>query len=233
MSLPKVDVPTYELKLPSTGEKIKYRPFLTKEEKVFLMALESEDTKQMIRSISDVINACTFGKVDVNSLANFDIEYIFLKLREVSVGEIVEVQILGSDEETYIPIEVDLRKIEINRNENHKKEIMLDDEVGVVMRYPTYDLVEKSQEFTSGVEMSEYIMKQSIEKIFDNNNVYEVKDFTEEEVDEFFEGLSRSHKAKIQEFFETMPKIKLAVTYNDVDGEVKEKVLEDLEAFFT
>lgn len=234
MALPKVKTPTYKTKLPSNNHTVEYRPFLSGEEKIFLMALESEDNDQMIRAVRDVLHACTFEKIEPFDLPSFDVEYLFLKLREVSVGETIEMNILSKNEKDYVPVEIDLRNMNIEKSDEHEKQIQLDETVGVEMDYPTFAMVQETKDIESEVEKSEYIMKSCISKIYDSESVYDKNSFTDEELDEWLDSLGSKHRQKIKKFFDTMPTLKLEVEYYDPHTEKDEKVVfEDLEAFFT
>jgi hypothetical protein len=237
MPLPKLSVPEYELELPSTGEKVKYRPFLVREEKILFMAMESQDEKEMVSSVKNIIKNCTNLKRKVEELATFEIEYLFLKIRAKSVGETSTFMITCPDDgETQVEVKVDLDDVELEMNDNHSRKILLDDNVGVLMRYPSLDTFVKlnltNEEEPSMDNMFE-LAASSIDQIFDGEEVWECKSTPKKEIMEFLESMNSEQFQKIQSFFETMPKLKkvLAVK-NPKTGVESEVVLEGLAAFF-
>jgi NAD-dependent dihydropyrimidine dehydrogenase PreA subunit len=207
MGLPTLATPKYELTIPSTGQKIEYRPFLVKEEKVLLLANETKDEREQIRAMKQVIENCTFSKVDIDSLASFDIEYLFLKLRSKSVGETIEVGIKCSSCAESCPTTVNINDVEVKFDPKFTNRIKLSETVGVLMRYPNYeDMINLSQIQKS--ENSEDVMAfiaGCIDKIYDDKQVYNTSDFTKEEVVKFMDELSQVGLKKIMAFFENMP----------------------------
>lgn len=207
MGLPTLATPKYELTVPSTGQKIEYRPFLVKEEKVLLLANETKDEREQIRAMKQVIENCTFNKVDVDALASFDIEYLFVKLRSKSVGENVEVGIKCSGCGESCPTTVSINDVEVKFDPKFTNRIKLSESVGVVMRYPNYeDMIKLSQIQKS--ENSDEIMAfiaGCIDKIYDEKQTYNTSDFTKEEVLKFMDELSQVGLKKIMAFFENMP----------------------------
>ena len=233
MALPKLATPTYELEIPSSKDKLTYRPFLVKEEKILLLANESEEESETINAIKQIINNCTFEKLNVDSLALFDLEYIFLRIRAKSVGEIVSLKLLCSDDnETYADISLDLEEVNVDFPVNHTNKIELTDTVGILMRYPKFSLVKLS---TDGSE-TEYIfkmIKECIDQIYDGDMIHERTDFNEQELDEFLESLSSEHFKLLQEFFETMPKLKHEVKFKNPKTKKQNKMtLEGMQSFF-
>jgi len=239
MPLPKINTPTYELTLPSTGKKIKYRPFLVREEKILIMALETEDTKQITNAVVEIINGCILTKgVDVSNLATFDIEYIFLNVRSKSVGESVEVNVICPDDnKTSVQVEIDIDSIKIQKTKGHKNIIKLDDQYSMKLKYPSLNEFidtnfESSEE--SDVNKSLNMITSCIEMIYDKEESWDASDSTKQELEEFIEQLNSKQFKTIEKFFETMPKLshKLKVTNPTTEVE-SEVVLEGLASFFT
>ncbi len=238
MPLPKIATPTYELELPSTGETIQYRPFLVKEEKLLVIALESEDTKQITTAIKTVIKNCILTKgVKVEELPTFDIEYLFLNIRGKSVGEEIEVNIIcPDDEETQVTVKIDLDSIKVQKNEEHSNKIKLDDSIMMEMKYPSLDqFIKNNFDFDdkSAMDQSFELIASCIGKIFTEDEVWSSSDVTKKELTEFLESMNSSQFKDIESFFETMPKLshKLKVK-NPKTGVESEVVLEGLASFF-
>ena len=210
MALPKLNTPTYELEVPSTDEKIKYRPFLVKEEKILLMAMESKDNAQIINAVKDIVKSCTFDKVDVSTMPMFDMEYIFLNIRAKSVGEISKLKILcPDDKKTYASVELDLTKVEVQVGDDHTNKIELTDNMGMIMTYPTIDsFLESGIEKIDANNMLD-VIGSCVLQIYENNGekVYQAKDQTKKELTEFIESMNSSQFRKVQSFFDTMPKL--------------------------
>tara|TARA_Y100001938_G_scaffold119165_1_gene164973 strand:+ start:721 stop:1440 length:720 start_codon:yes stop_codon:yes gene_type:complete len=239
MPLPKINTPTYELTLPSTGKKIKYRPFLVREEKILIMALETEDTEQITNAVVDIISGCILTKgVDVTKLATFDIEYLFLNVRSKSVGESVEVNVICPDDnKTSVQVEIDIDSIKIQKTKGHKNIIKLDDQYSMKLKYPSLNEFidtnfESSEE--SDVNKSLNMITNCIEMIYDKEESWNASDSTKQELEEFIEQLNSKQFKTIEKFFETMPKLshKLKVTNPTTEVE-SEVVLEGLASFFT
>ena len=208
MALPTIAVPKYQLKIPSSGKEISYRPFLVKEEKILLIAMESEKEEEMTKAISDIINNCVYEDLDVKNMPMFDIEYIFLQLRAKSKGEIVDLSFECGKCKKPISIQVDLSKIEITRTEGHDIKIPLSDDVGVIMKYPSMDIQKVISKENSDVENVFTTISFCIESIWDKETVYASKDHTREELNEFMESLPDDSFKKIQNFFDTVPVLK-------------------------
>ena len=210
MALPKLNTPTYELEVPSTDEKIKYRPFLVKEEKILLMAMESKDNAQIINAVKDIVKSCTFDKVDVSTMPMFDMEYIFLNIRAKSVGEISKLKILcPDDKKTYASVDLDLTKVEVQVGDDHTNKIELTDNMGMIMTYPTIDsFLESGIEKIDANNMLD-VIGSCVLQIYENNGekVYQAKDQTKKELTEFIESMNSSQFRKVQSFFDTMPKL--------------------------
>lgn len=238
MGLPTLATPKYELKIPSTGEVIEYRPFLVKEEKILLMANESKNDREQIRAMKQIIENCTFGKVNLDTLASFDIEYLFLKLRSKSVGETVEIGLRCDKCENSCPVKINLDDIEVKFNSKMTNRIKLTDTVGVLMRYPNYDDMiklsdlQKEQSETNSKGMIEFVAG-CIEKIYDDKQVYNTSDFSLKEVVEFMDQLSQVGLRKIMEFFEHMPSLEKQVnTKCEKCGKETEVLLKGTQSFF-
>ena len=234
MALPVLNNPNYEMELPSTGEKIEYRPFLVKEQKILMMAMESKDTSAQSKAIVDIIKNCTFGKIDdkVEGLPTFDIEYMFLQLRQKSVGETVDITITCPDDETTkVPVTVNLEDINVVKTEGHDKVIMITDKIGMTMKYPTmkqimgYDMNKlDSMEGTFG------IIQDCLENVFDEDQVYD--EMSKKELSEFIEQMTTDQFQKVTAFFTTMPKLKHTVKVtNPNTGVENEIVLEGMQSF--
>ena len=210
MALPKLNTPTYELEVPSTDEKIKYRPFLVKEEKILLMAMESKDNAQIINAVKDIVKSCTFDKVDVSTMPMFDMEYIFLNIRAKSVGEVSNLKILcPDDKKTYANVELDLTKVEVQVGDDHTNKIELTDDMGLIMTYPTIDsFLDSGIETITANNMLD-IIGSCVLQIYEKNGekVYQGKDQTKKELTEFIEQMNSGQFRKVQSFFDTMPKL--------------------------
>jgi len=238
MPLPKIATPTYELELPSTGETVKYRPFLVKEEKLLVIALESEDTKQITNAIKTVIKNCIETKgIKVESLPTFDIEYLFLNIRGKSVGEELEVNIICPDDgETSVPIKINVDDIQVQRNDEHTNKIKLDDSLMMQMKYPSLDQFIKSNfDFSNdnAMEQSFELVASCVDKIFNEEEAWSASDVTKKELMEFLDQMNTTQFKQIEKFFETMPKLSHTVKVKNPKTEVEsEVVLEGLSSFF-
>ena len=238
MPLPKIATPTYELELPSTGQSVKYRPFLVKEEKLLVLALESEDTKQITTAIKTVLKSCVQTKgIKVETLPTFDIEFLFLHIRGKSVGEELELRIIcPDDKETEVPLTLDIDEIKVVKNEEHNKQIKLDDNLMMELKYPSLDeFIKNNFDFKEGnqMEQSFELIGTCIDKIYNEEEVWATADCTKKEVKEFLESMNSSQFKDIEKFFETMPKLshthKVTNPKTKVESEV---VLEGLASFF-
>jgi len=210
MALPQVALPTYELEVPSTGKTIKYRPFVVKEEKVLLLALESGDEKQIEDATKTLLKNCIQSRVKLEDLAIFDLEYIFLNIRAVSVGEVVEMLLTCEDDgETQVRYNLNLTEVQVSKPEGHSSKIMLNDELGVIMKYPSFaEFVKVSIIGKDTSDEVVEIMSRCIDQIFDAEDVYDSSTTTKKEFHEFLEGLTNSQFEKVQKFFEEMPVLK-------------------------
>ena len=236
MALPKLNVPTYELVVPSTDEKIKYRPFLVKEEKVLLMAMESGKTEDILQATKTIVDECTFNKMKLGSMPMFDVEYIFLQIRAKSVGEISKLRVLCQDDgETYADVEIDLNDVNVQVDDSHTNKIELTDETGVIMQYPTIDSF--TEEGITDINPSNMIdvIASCIAQIYDKKgeDVYDAKDSTKKELVEFIEQMNTKQFADVQKFYDTMPTLKHTITVkNPKTKKESEVTLTGLNDFF-
>ena len=235
--LPVNSTPTYTLTVPSTGKQIKYRPFLIKDEKTLLIAQQSEDVGVMVDSLKDVIRSCVKDELDVDSLATFDLEYIFTQLRAKSVGEIIELIVrcdTCTDEKAQVKISIDLSNIQVEKSPDHKSKVPLFDDVGIVLKYPAVDVVKKLQNVDeSDVNEVFGIIVSCIDYIYNSEEVFYAKDQTKEELTEFLNNLTSDQFTEVRKFFETMPRLKKEIDFNcPVCGTAHHKVLEGLNSFF-
>ena len=231
MALPKINVPTYELTIPSTEQRITYRPFLVKEEKILLIANQDEnDTDAMIRAMRQIINNCILEpNFDSEILPIFDIEYIFLKLRAKSVGEISEVGFRCPKCETINQVEIDLESVEVTTFEDHTNQIQLTDTVGIILKYPDMYSISGTSEIQDVMD----ILCNCIETIYDGDEIHSVNEYRPEEITEFVDNLTQLQFQKMQTFFETMPKLSHETEYTCSNCEHHQKLLiEGLQNFF-
>ena len=233
MTLPTMNIPTYELEVPSTKKKLAYRPFLVKEEKILLMAMEEEKEAQLNRALKQVVNNCTFEKIKVDKLPLFDLEYIFLRIRAKSVGEVTKLSLLCQDDgETYVPVEIDLEEIEVEFQEGHTTKIELTEDVGIIMSYPTFEFLDINVG-EADVNTLFNMIGNSIHQIYEGETVHERADFNKKELKAFLESLTSEQFKKVQNFFETMPRLRHTIEIENPKTKVKNSVtLEGLQAFF-
>ena len=233
MPLPKLAIPEYEATLPVTGTKISYRPFLVKEEKLLYLAMESQDNKQMIKAVKTIIKNCTNLKTKVEDLATFEIEYIFLKIRSVAVGEVSEFKVIcPDDDKTEVTVSVPLGDVGVDIPEEHNAKIQLDENVGVVMKYPSLDIfIKQNLSENPDIEDIFELAATCIGQVFDKEEVYD--SFTKVEALEFLENLNAEQFQKVQKFFETMPKLSHTIKVkNPKTKKESDLVLEGLASFF-
>ena len=229
MGLPTIAVPEYTLTIPSTKKEVKYRPFLVKEEKILLLAMESEKTEEIITATKTIIENCIYGDIDVDNMPTFDVEYIFLQLRAKAKGEILELKYKCPKCESEIPIAISIDDIAIQRNKEHNKDVKLTEELGVMMKYPNMSLQTKIAQATGKQKEIEGLfntMTACIDYIYDKETTYPAKDHTEKEMNDFVESLTDSQFQKISKFFETMPKLKHEIELhctNKIKGKGKTK----------
>jgi len=238
MPLPKIATPTYELELPSTEKTVNYRPFLVKEEKLLVLALESEDNKQITTAIKTVIKSCVSTKgIKVETLPTFDIEFLFLNIRGKSVGEELEVNIVCPDDKvTEVPVVIDLDDIQIQKVDDHTNQIKIDDSIMMEMKYPSLDqFIKNNFDFNEGNQMDQSfeLIASCIDKIYTEDEVWSTADCTKKEVKEFLESMNSSQFKEIEHFFETMPKLSHTLTVKNPKTKVEnDVVLEGLASFF-
>tara|TARA_B100001093_G_scaffold416610_1_gene407335 strand:+ start:232 stop:951 length:720 start_codon:yes stop_codon:yes gene_type:complete len=239
MPLPKVNTPTYELALPSSGKKIKYRPFLVREEKILIMALETEDVKQITSSVIEILNSCILTKsVDITKLATFDIEYLFLNVRSKSVGETVEVNITCPDDnKTTVLTSIDIDSIKIKKDKKHQNTIKLDESLSLKLKYPSMEqFIENNFEAGEGSEVSNTLdmIITCIDVIFNEEESWSASESTKKELEDFVEQLNTKQFKMIEDFFATMPKLTHSLKVKNPKTEVESTViLEGLAAFFS
>ena len=241
MPLPKISTPTYELVLPSTGKTIKYRPFLVKEEKILILALESQNTKEITNAIKQVLKDCILTKgIKVEELPTFDIEYLFLNLRSKSVGESIELIITCSDDmETQVPVTIYIDEIQVQKEENHSTDIKLDDSLVLRMKYPSLDQFIKtnfdfkSEQTASNIEKSLDIITSCIDVIFNEEESWSATDSTKKELIDWIETLNSNQFKEIEKFFDTMPRLSHTVKVKNPKTKIESEVtLEGLTSFF-
>ena len=238
MPLPKITTPTYELELPSTQKKVRYRPFLVKEEKVLLIALETEDTKEITNAIRAVIKSCVLTRgIKVETLPTFDIEYLFLNIRGKSVGEVIEVNLICPDDGvTEVKKNIPIDDIKIQRTDGHTNQIKLDDNIMMELKYPSLDqFIKNNFDFTEGNQMDQSfeLIGSCIDKIYTEEEVWSSSDCTKKELTEFLESMNSSQFKEIENFFETMPKLSHTIKVKNPNTEKEnDVVLEGLASFF-
>lgn len=238
MALPVIETQSYELTLPSADVTVKFRPFLVKEEKVLLQALESQEQKQIVNALKDIVSTCTFGKLNVDDLPTFDLEYVFLQIRAKSVGEIAKLKVLcPDDKKTYVDIELDLSKVEVQVDDKHTNNIIIDEDkkIGMILKYPTLNSVDPTTDFSKGVKTDVLfdIIGNSVFQIYEGEKVYNASDYKKDELDKFIESLDSKTFVKVQDFYNTMPKLIHEVEVENPKTKVKSNVtLQGLTDFF-
>ena len=236
MALPKLTTPTYELEIPSTDEKIKYRPFLVKEEKILMMALESKSEKDITQAVKDIVSECTFNKVNIDNMPMFDVEYIFLQVRSKSVGEVSKLKLLcPDDKKTYADVEVDLNEVKVQVGEDHTNKIDLGNGMGIIMQYPSIDSFKDSGIRDINASNMLEVISTCILQIYEDEGkkVYNSKDQTQKELTDFIEQLNTKQFKDVQKFFDTMPKLKHEITIKNPKTKKESKiVLSGLNDFF-
>ena len=236
MALPVLTIPTYELEVPSTDEKIKYRPFLVKEEKILLIALESGENKDIVQAVKTIVDECTFNKLKLGKMPMFDVEYIFLQIRSKSVGEVSTLNLLCPDDgKTYAKVELDLTEVQVQVDEEHNPKIELTDDMGMIMTYPNIDSMASTGITNINASNMLDVIVMCIEQIYDKGGeeVHMAVDSTKKELLEFIEQLNTKQFAEVQKFFDTMPKLTKTVTVkNPKTKKETEVVLTGLNDFF-
>ena len=238
MALPIVETATFELTLPSKDVKVKFRPFLVKEEKILLQALESGSNTEMTNALKQIVHACTFGNLDINTLPTFDVEYVFLQIRAKSVGEITKLRLLCPDDKTtYGEVEVDLSKVEVHVDENHTNNIVVDEKkkIGLIMSYPTINSVDPENVGKTGLKTKQMfdMLANTVHQVYEGDKIQSAGDYTKEELNTFLESLDSKAFKKINEFFDTMPKLSQEIELENPKTKVKSKLtLAGLSDFF-
>ena len=236
MALPKLTTPTYELEIPSTDEKIKYRPFLVKEEKILMMAMESKSEADITQAVKDIVSECTFNKVDISNMPMFDVEYIFLQIRSKSVGEVSKLKLLCPDDgKTYADVEVNLSEVKVQVGDDHTNKIDLGNSMGMIMKYPTIDSFKESGIRDINPNNMLEVISTCILQIYEEEGkkVYDTKDQTKKEVTDWIEQLNSKQFKDVQNFFETMPKLKHEITIKNPKTKKESKImLNGLNDFF-
>jgi hypothetical protein len=231
MALPKIKHPTFKVTIPSLKQEVTLRPFTVQEEKILLMAKSSEKTEDIVSAVKQVIQNCITEPVDVDRLATFDIEYLFIKLRAKSVGEIVDLEYTDPDTKELIKFKINLDDVEVKHNPEHTNKLPVFDDVGIVMRYPTLEEIEKVESDQNREEAAFKMLLSCIDKIYDNNTVY--TDYNEKELADFVNTLPMESMNKVREFFETMPSVEHEVELKNKKGTTKNITLKGITSFFT
>jgi len=236
MALPKLTTPTYELEIPSTDEKIKYRPFLVKEEKILMMAMESKATADITQAVKDIVSECTFNKVDISDMPMFDVEYIFLQIRSKSVGEVSKLKLLcPDDKKTFADVELNLTEVKVQVGDDHTNKIELGDGKGMIMKYPTFESFKDGGIRDINASNMLEVISTCILQIYEEEGkkVYDPKDQTKKELTDFIEQMNTKQFKDVQKFFETMPKLKHDITIKNPKTKKESKItLTGLNDFF-
>ena len=235
MTLPVISVPKFELTLPSTGKKYKYRPFLVKEEKILLIALEGDNSREILSAVKDLVSACV-EKIKIEDLTIFDLEYVFLRLREKSIGDIIKINLRhknSSECENVQEVEVNLNEVGVIFNDKNEKKIQLTDNVGMVLKYPSITIMDKISDDSNESDYAMEILENCIDYIYDADKIYPSKDYKKEEIHQFIDSLSHQHMEKIDNFFTTLPKLEHKVTWKcEKCGKEETMTLSGLSDFF-
>jgi len=233
MALPKLNTPTYELELPSTGEILKYRPFLVKEQKILLIAQESGEEKQIANAMGELVNSCTFGKVNAKSAPMFDIEYLFLRIRGKSVGEKVKLNLICPDDgKTTVPYELNLEDVECQVQDDHSNEIQINEDIKIVFRYPLLNDLQNVKASAGDSEKTFHFLECCIDSIHSGDDVFQRIDIKDKEISDFIEQFTNEQFEKITQFFNTMPKLRHVVKVTNPKTKKKNEILlEGLESF--
>lgn len=231
MALPVIDSPIFSIELPSTKNTLRFRPFTVKEEKLLLLASESEDAKTVSDTIKQVLNNCFVDEVDINTLAIFDVEYVFIKLRAKSVNNIVELQ-FNDDHDKNVKTEIDLEDVIVEFDPEHTNQINLSEKVILTMKYPSFSMFEAMSGGKENTDMSD-ILKETIDKVVNGDEVLSLKDYSNEEITAFTDSFTSKNMRDIEKFFGTLPKLKMDVKYRDSEGNDKVREVVGLQNFFT
>ena len=230
MALPVIDSPIFSIELPSTKNTLRFRPFTVKEEKLLLLASESEDAKTVSDTIKQVLNNCFVDEVDINALAIFDVEYVFIKLRAKSVNNIVELQ-FNDDHDKNVKTEIDLEDVIVEFDPEHTNQINLSEKVILTMKYPSFSMFEAMSGGKENTDMSD-ILKETIDKVVNGDEVLSLKDYSNEEITAFTDSFTSKNMRDIEKFFGTLPKLKMDVKYRDSEGNDKVREVVGLQNFF-
>jgi len=231
MALPKIDQPLFDLIIPSNGKKVTFRPFLVKEEKILLIAQSGGDG-EMIRAIKQIINNCVIEDINVDHLATFDLEYMFLKLRAKSVNNLIKLSYRDNEDDELYDFEVDLDTIEVEMPKDINSKIKINETVGMTMKYPSAGISEKIGEFENEVELLTFFITNCIDTIYDEETVYIANDYSAKDLNEFLDSLDVSTFDKIREFFEKIPKMRHVINYTNKLGNERTIELSSIRDFF-
>ena len=233
MPLPKLDQPIFEMLVPSQNKTIRFRPFLVKEEKILLFAQQSENERDIVLAIKQILQNCIVDKFDVNTLCTFDLEYMFLKLRSKSVNNVVDVSYRDTEDNEVYDFKIDLDEVEIQIPENVSKKIEITDKIGIIMKYPSITLLDSAPENASPLEMVEYLVRSCIDQVYDEEDVYFVAEQPKEEVDAFIDSLDVETYEKIRSFFNQLPRMYYKLEYKNSLGNDRLIEMTSLRDFFT
>ena len=231
MALPTIEQPIFEMKIPSTGKNVKFRPFLVREEKILLIAQQGGNDKDVIRAIKQILSACLTDNIDVDQLATFDLEYMFLKLRARSVNNIVKLAYRDTEDDKVYDFEIDLDEIELEVKPVNNK-IKVNDEIGIIMKYPAASITDELGEYDNEVDLLLFFVRKCIHEIFDSENVYPANESTEEEMNEFIDSLDVQTFERIREFFDSIPTLSHTLKYTNSNGSERVIELNNLKDFF-
>jgi len=232
MPLPKIDQPIFDMTIPSNGKKITFRPFLVKEEKILLIAQQSGNDTEIIRAIKQILNNCVQEDLDIDGLAIFDLEYMFLKLRSKSVNNVVKLSYRDNEDDQIYNFELDLDTIEIKMPETVSSKIEITENVGMTMKYPDASITDRMKDFENEVDLMTFFIVNCIDTIYDEDNVYVASEFSDNEISEFLDGLDVKTFEKIREFFEDIPRLYHKIEYKNSVGSERSVELTSLKDFF-
>jgi phosphotransferase system HPr-like phosphotransfer protein len=233
MALPKIQTPVFEIVVPSVNKPIEFRSFLVKEEKILLMAQQSSDEREIVKAIKQIVNNCLVTEsVDVNRFTITDLEYVFLKLRAKSVNNIAEINIKDDEDETSYKFEVDLDSVEVTQPKQVSNNIKINDDVGVIMRYPSADIIDHMKQFDNEIDILDFFIKKCMVEIYDESDVYPVNEYTDEELQIFIDTMDTKSYDSIRDYLDSTPKLNYVIKYKNSLGNDKEVVLDTLQDFF-
>jgi hypothetical protein len=231
MPLPKIDTPVFQLNIPSMQKEMTFRPFLVKEEKILLMGQQGTSAGDMIFAIKQVINNCCLEQLDIEDLASFDLEYLFIKLRARSVDNMVKLRYKDNEDDKLYDFEINLDEIEVEFNANIDKKIQITDKIGMIMKYPNVSAAERLAGIEDQQELVSKLLLECIETIYDENAVYPVNEYSEQEITEFVDSIDARSFKKVEEFFENMPKLQHTITYTNELGHERNITLNSVQDF--